>query len=227
MNGIFGLESPVVRFLTKITDLLILNIAFLITCIPLFTIGAAITSMYEITLKMVKDEEAYILKSYWKAFKSNFKKSTGVWLVLVVMSIILIVDLYIAGHSDGQMWQILYVVIASFGMILWMTFAYIFPLQAKFVNTFKNTWKNAIFMAIRHLPTTIMVGFLNTGFIVCLCVNGYTVVYGSLVYLFIGFALIAYFNSIFLVKVFEKYYDLAQGANEEAIIESEEVDVQV
>ena len=38
----FNLDSPVMRFLTKVADLIILNILFLICCIPIVTIGSCI-----------------------------------------------------------------------------------------------------------------------------------------------------------------------------------------
>jgi len=56
MGKFFNLDSPLMRFMTKLADLMILNLLFLITCIPVITIGAAWTSLYYVTLKMVKDE---------------------------------------------------------------------------------------------------------------------------------------------------------------------------
>lgn len=72
----FNLDSPVMRFLTKVADLIILNILFLICCIPIVTIGAASTALYTVTMKSVRDEESYVIRSYFKAFKDNFKIGT-------------------------------------------------------------------------------------------------------------------------------------------------------
>ncbi|MFI3207939.1 MAG: DUF624 domain-containing protein [Eubacteriales bacterium] len=207
MNSIFGMDSPLIRGLTKFADLVILNIVFLITCIPIFTIGTGITSMYEITLKMVKNQEPYIFKGYLDAFKSNFKKCTKIWLIVLALFIIFIVDLYIISANDGDLWRMLQIVIFGFTMFLWILIAYVFPLMAKFENTIKNTIVNAWYMVVKHFPTTITVVFFNTLFLICMMYNAYTLVYGILAYLIIGFALIAYVNSIFLVKVFEKYYE--------------------
>ena len=76
MNGFFNMDSPVMRFLSRVCDLMILNLLCLICCIPIITIGASITALYSVTLKMVKGEETYIVKGFFHALKQNFKIST-------------------------------------------------------------------------------------------------------------------------------------------------------
>lgn len=208
MGGLFNPDNKLMMFLTTITDLIILNVIFVITCIPVFTIGAAVTSLYEITLKMAKGEESYMIKGYLKAFKSNFKKSTVMWVLVVIVFLILGMDIFIAWTREGTLWTAL--LATALGLFLGMIgiVSYIFPLQAKFENTMKNTLVNAWFMSIRHFPTTIMVVFMNCIVIFCAVFNTYTFYYGALAYMFLGFALVAYINSIYLVRVFEKYYEV-------------------
>ena len=57
--GLFGI-------LSHLADLMILNLLYLISCIPLFTIGAANAALYDVTTRLSKDEaqllvdEAYL-----------------------------------------------------------------------------------------------------------------------------------------------------------------------
>ena len=74
----FKLDSPFMNFLNKLCDIMILNILVLVFSLPIFTIGAAVTAGYYMSFKMVKNEESYIVKGFWKAFKENFKQSTAV-----------------------------------------------------------------------------------------------------------------------------------------------------
>ena len=207
MGNLFNMDNKVFSVLSKMADLFILNILFLVTCIPIFTIGAAIASMYQVTLKMVKDEESYIIKGYLAAFKSNFKKSTIIWLGAMVVGIILAVDLFITNANAGIMWRVLHILALSLSISLIIISTYVFPLQAKFENSCKNTLKNAWIMSVKHFPTTIVVVGLNSLVIVCILFNNLTLVYGLAGYTLIGFALTAYLNSYFFNKVFEKYYD--------------------
>ena len=76
MGRFFNMDSPVMNFLGRVADLVWLNILYIICCLPIFTIGAATSALYYVTMKMVADEEGYITKSFFKSFKDNFKQAT-------------------------------------------------------------------------------------------------------------------------------------------------------
>ena len=82
------MDNVVTRALTKICDMICLNVIWLICCIPIVTIGASTTALYSVLLKMVKNEEGYIFRSFFKAFKENFRQSTVIWLLFVLVSVI-------------------------------------------------------------------------------------------------------------------------------------------
>ena len=77
---IFDLDSPLMNVLNKMADLMWLNILTLICCIPVITAGAALTSMHYVALKIVRNEESYITRSFFKSFKTNFRQATLIWL---------------------------------------------------------------------------------------------------------------------------------------------------
>ena len=76
MGRIFSLDSPLFSFLNKVADLILLNILTMICCLPIITIGASMTALHYVVLKMVRDEESYIVRSYFKSFRQNFKQAT-------------------------------------------------------------------------------------------------------------------------------------------------------
>ena len=140
----FSLDSKFSQIMGRVFDLMMLNIIFLIMCIPIVTIGANFTAMYYVTLKMIKNEETYIFRTYWKSFRENFKQATAIWLILLAVLIVLILDLLLVMRMPGT-----------------MVLSYVFPVLSRFDNTVKNTIKNSILMAIRHLPWTIMILLVN------------------------------------------------------------------
>ena len=71
MGRFFNMDNKFFAFMGRIADLCILNIICLVCCIPIVTAGASITAMYYVTLKMVRNEEAYIVRSFFKSFKDN------------------------------------------------------------------------------------------------------------------------------------------------------------
>ena len=74
MGRIFDMDNKFFRFMSKVADLCILNIICVVCCIPVITAGASITAMYYVTLKMVRNEEAYIIRSFFKSFKQTYLK---------------------------------------------------------------------------------------------------------------------------------------------------------
>jgi uncharacterized membrane protein YesL len=213
MRGLFNMDSPLFRALGKLADLMILNIAFIIFSIPIFTIGASLTGMYYVTLKMAAGEEGYIFKSFWKSFKENFKQATAIWLIILVIGLVLVADLLILRDSSGTAFTVLKAAILAISVVCLMTFVYIFPVLARFYNTIRGTFRNSLLMAIAHFPYTILMAAISIVPFIVTLYNGYTLWYGLLVWIMVGFAAIAYANSFFLKKILAKYMPQEEEAD--------------
>ena len=153
---IFDLDSPLMNVLNKMADLMWLNILTLICCIPVITAGAALTSMHYVALKIVRNEESYITRSFFKSFKTNFRQATLIWLLLMLVAAILGGDYYIITKSGMQFSQVLVVLIMAAGVLVICTSLYVFPVLAKFDNTIMGTIRNAFIMSILQLPKTVV-----------------------------------------------------------------------
>lgn len=156
MSRFFDMDSPVMRFLTRVADLLILNLVTLVCCLPVITIGASITAMHYVLLKMVRNEEGYIVRSFFKSFKQNFKQATLMWLIVLLFIAIFAGDIFIFNYSSIEFPQALKVVLLALCLVVVMMVAYAFPVLSRFDNTIFNTFKNALFMSILNLPKTIL-----------------------------------------------------------------------
>lgn len=201
MGNIFSLDGKFFTFMSKVADLIILNIIYCLCCVPIITIGPATTALYYVTLKMVKNEESYIIKSFFKSFKLNFKQGLAIGLLLMAAAGVIVGDIYIMLSWDAK-YKFVLIVIFIFLLVIWMFISiYVFPLLATFENTIKQTLKNSLLMSIRHLPSTVLmfiltvISYLIVGFIVQLMPFWFL----------IGFALLAYVNSLFLGKIFKLY----------------------
>ena len=95
MKKLFDIDNPVIAFLSRLADLIGLNFLFLICCLPVFTIGAAWTALYYVTVKMVRKEESYIWKDFFKSFRENFKQATLIWLINMLVLAIFAADMLI------------------------------------------------------------------------------------------------------------------------------------
>ena len=161
MSSIFNMDNKFFSAMSKIADLIILNILWTICSVPIITIGATTTALYYVTLKMVKNEESYIVKSFFKSFIQNFKQATGIWIMILAAGGILLGDVFILSRWDTRFKTPLMVVFIALFLVVFLIFLYIFPLLAQFDNTIKQTIKNSFLMSIRHLPKTVVI-FLIT-----------------------------------------------------------------
>lgn len=206
MNQFFSMDNKFFGIMTRIADLLILNLLFLICCMPVVTIGASITALYSITLKMTTNDETYMFKGFMKSFQENFKASTTVWMIFLAILVILGVDFFFVDlFSTMQISSVLRVIFTGLALIVFIMFSYVFPLVAKFYNTTGNYIKNSFLMAICHLPQTLLIIVVNAIPIICFLVGSYLLALGTVVYLFIGFSLAAFVNSFLFNKVFVNY----------------------
>lgn len=150
------IDSPLMQALSKIADLLILNLLTLLCCLPIITVGPALTALNYMTLKMVRNEETYITRGFFKSFKENFRQATLIWLLFLILGLLLVGDYMILIGSEMQysgVMQVLILVVAIFEIC---TFLYTFPVLAKFQNTIKKTLKNAFLISLMQFPKTIV-----------------------------------------------------------------------
>ena len=75
MGGLFSVDGKFAQFMGKLADIIILNVLLVVCSIPIVTAGAAATAFYYVMLKLVKNEESYVFRSFLKAFRENFKQS--------------------------------------------------------------------------------------------------------------------------------------------------------
>ena len=220
---IFDLDSPLMNVLNKMADLMWLNILTLICCIPIITAGAALTSMHYVALKIVRNEESYITRNFFKSFKTNFRQATLIWLLLLLIAAILGGDYYIITKSGMQFSQVLIVLIMAAGVLVICTALYVFPVLAKFDNTIMGTIRNAFIMSILQLPKTVVM-FVMAFFPLIIYLVSLRLI--PIIFLF-GFSLPAYASAMLYNKFFQKLEDQLLSEQEPAPEISPEEDERV
>ncbi len=222
MNKIFGLDSPLIQFLNKVADLMWLNLLTLACCIPVITIGASLTSAHYVALKMKRNEEGYITKEFFKAFKMNFKQSTLIWLIIMVIAIVIGADLYIMKEMDLGIPEFFQVIIMAFALLVIFMTVWVFPVQSKFVNTIGQTMKNAFSLSVIQIPKTLLMIVLYAAPPV-LCILFLQI---FPLYFVLGLSLPIYISAMLYNKMFKKLEDkiLERIAQEEKEAAGENAD---
>lgn len=197
----FSIEGKFFRALTKAGDFLILGFFGVLFSLPVVTIGASLTAMFYVGMKLVRDEESYVFRGFIKSFKQNFKQSFIMELIIVVLTALLITDVricYTWANNDGGL-PIRLLMFAVIGMLLVLSAVvlYAFPMLSKFDNSVIRTLKNSLILCMHHLPQTFIMLFATYGLII-FSINFFTA-------FIVTIPLIVYIDSYILARIFLIY----------------------
>ncbi len=205
MGKLFSPDSPAIKFLWKVADLIALNLIWLICCIPIVTIGPSTAAMYCVARDISKGEWPAIFKSFFKAFKENFKQSLLVFLILLIPICLIAVYLFLAssGALDRSAWMKMFCYLAA--LIIGFIWTYVFPLIAQFDNTLGNTLKNAILLPLANPFVAVLCTALNLLPAILLMVSVDVFASAGFFWLVLGGSLTAVINSRLLGQLFRRF----------------------
>ena len=83
MKNMLDLDGPLVRALSDLNTLVILNILTALFCIPVITAGASVAAMHYVIMEMFENRGDGAAREFWKRFKENLRNATPVWLILL------------------------------------------------------------------------------------------------------------------------------------------------
>lgn len=205
MRDFFNMDGPFFTVINRLGDLILLNILWLICCLPVVTIGASTTALYFETMKLAENNDGYVAKNFFRSFKENFLQSTIMWIVLFFSGFgigYILYNMLFHSESFSATTQLVgFSLTLMFCIIYAMIFVYVFPLQSKFVNKIRHTVKNALILGIRHLPMTAII--VASYAIAIFCFFNFSFLFP--VFLLVGVAAIAYGQSFIFNKIFNIY----------------------
>lgn len=204
-------ESSFMQTIFYIGDLLMLNICFMICCIPIVTIGASVTALYAVTLN--KLDESSVLTRFFSAFVRNFKQSTLAWLGILAVLVFIAADFYLLTvvNIPGGMFMLVLLGIATF--LTLGTSSYLFPLIGHFTNSLRKTFKNAFVLSISMLPKTILMLVIAWFPLVMYFFDVELFLRCMLPWMLVGFSVTARLNSNILRRIFLKIAPQEEGKN--------------
>ncbi len=153
MDKLFNYNGPVLQTINKLVDCVFLSILWLLCSIPILTLGASTTALYYTANKVLRHDRSSIGQEFFGAFKSNFKQSTIVWMIVLVFYYILSLDSILIYEQikggKAVVWSLIPFVVLILYLTVWVI--YVFACIARFENSLKTTMKNCVFFTVRHL----------------------------------------------------------------------------
>jgi len=207
--------------LGKVADLMWLNILTMICCIPIITIGPSLTAMHYMALKIVRNEECYITRGFFKSFKENFFQGMIIGVLTLFITLLLVGDFVLLRNPELGFGKFLQIMITIIAVLFTFTVLYVYPVLAKFANTTWRTIKNAFLMSIMQFPKTLLMIVIWALPLLLLWISGRTV---PIVFLF-GLSGPAWLCAHLYNKFFRKLEDqvMAENPSEQAPDEDEHI----
>ncbi len=201
----FNLNNPLIDFLTTTAQYIVLNVVFIVCCIPIVTIGPSLAALYQVIMRETRGEHGYLIRKYFQHFKEMFLQSFLTSISLGMIILLLLFNIGFWNAMDGILADVIIVFVYIMLLAATCTGIYVFPLMARFRNGFLQTIKNAFYIALTNPVDTLLLVAVHALVIILL----YYFPPSQIFMLFVGFCFILSCNSFILQRVFKKYQDKA------------------
>lgn len=192
MSGkMFDIDGPLSQAVDFLKNLVVLNLLTVLCCLPVVTAGAAVAAMNTVALKIARDEEGYIAKAYFKAFRENLKIGIKATILIILIVAVGAADVYAMSLLDVWFADVARVLLYVFAVVFAMTLTFLFPIMSKFEANLKNTVGNAFKFSLSHFFMTLGMFAIN---VIPWVIVGLVNVLAPIM-LFFGLSVPAYFDA--------------------------------
>jgi len=211
---LFSYDSKLMVWLGILADVMFVNLAFLVCCIPIITIGPARTALYTVATKWTRKETAG-LKDFLVAFGQNFLPSLKIWLVLLPLGLFLLADIYcmILNKIPGEI--LLWIILVPASVLYLLMLSQAFMVQAWFECTFTQGLKNALLLGIAHPLNSIIHLALLVAPLALFLWYPKTFLEVSLVWFLLYFSFEGHFDALLAKKHYERLVKRMEEPEEE------------
>ena len=203
MSNFFSKTSIAMRFLSGLGALIIANFLFIISSLPIFTIGASITALYRITFEIHMGNDPFVIRDYFRYFKENFKQATLVYLPAMILSAVWGSGIYVIYHYLDKSWRWLQYPIFVMMVIMVAVLVYIFPMIALYEQKTTKMLKDSALISVGNFPVTFFIVACFVGKYLLYDLMPFTGIIMLSLYCFIGFAFDSWFFGFFINRAFK------------------------
>ena len=222
--NIFSYESKFNQLMMTIADLVILNILYIVCCIPVFTISAAQAGLFTgIRVMLDKDDDRSVAKSFFRGFADGFGKSAiAGTILLVVQALSLAFVTYAAvyyGAGNGILPLVLSIVLA---VAVYTTHSILGPFHATFGCTVWQLIRNSFFVAFAYPLRSLAVAVLTLLPVIIFMLWPQILLGGAIAFLALYYSTAYLLCNTLLKKPFGRLKESFRAAHEEDEEEDEE-----
>lgn len=217
MKSIFSIDSPVVQKLSFFFDFMMINMIYILCCVPIVTIGAARAALFTCGNAWAKKDDAGAM-AFLKAFFKNLKTATPVWLVMLAVGLFLAWDAFLLMNNSLPMEWLLWVVLVVVAFFYVVVSSQLFQMVSHYNCTVKQYIKNALLVGIAH-PLCLVV---NIGLAImpyfAFFYNFTAFLQLTLVWILGIFSFQGYLSGVMSKKFYQRITEEITGVKEEELV---------
>ena len=205
VKSIFNTDNLFMRICEKILDLVTVNLLFLLSCLPLVTIGIAKISLYETLFEIKGARRVKVTATYVQAFRKNWKVGLKLSLLELLIVGISLFDLVLFWRQETMPFQMLKA--TCIGVIIFTSLLFLctYPLAAKFEMTVKDLLQTGLIMVSLHFPWFFLMIALLAVIVFFLSSSGFVLLLGFTLFVLVGFAALGFLQLPIMETIFNKY----------------------
>ncbi|MGT2547927.1 DUF624 domain-containing protein [Streptococcus milleri] len=205
VKSIFNTDNLFMRICEKILDLVTVNLLFLLSCLPLVTIGIAKISLYETLFEIKGARRVKVTAMYMQAFRKNWKVGLKLGLLELLLVGISLFDLVLFWKQETMLFQMLKATCIGVIIFTSLLFLCIYPLAAKFEMTIKDLLQTGLIMVSLHFPWFFLMIVLLAVIVFFLSNSGFVLLLGFTLFVLVGFAALGFLQLPIMETIFNKY----------------------
>ena len=208
IRAIFDTDNFFMQICEKILDLMTVNLLFLLSCLPLVTIGIAKISLYQTLFEIKGNRRIKVIRTYTRIFRENWKQGLKLGLLELALVDISLFDLLLFRTQEALPFQVLKAV--CFGIIIFtiLLSLCVYPLAGKFLMSFRDLLQTSLVIVSLNFPWFFVMMAVIAAILVIIYSSGFVLLLGFSLFAFIGFAGLAFLKLPILKKIFDKYSSL-------------------
>lgn len=205
IKAAFDTDNFLMRISEKVLDIVTVNLLFVVTCLPIVTIGVAKISLYETIFEIKKSRRVPVFRTYLRVFRQNIK--LGFQLGLLELSIVLLSlsDLYLLWGQTALPFQLVKAI--CLGILIFLTIVMLasYPIAARYDLSWKEVLQKGLILASLNFPWFFLMLIILLLIIMVLYLSAFTLLLGGSAFILFGFGLLAFLQVGVMEKLFAKY----------------------
>lgn len=205
IKAAFDTDNFLMRFCEKVLDIVTVNLLFVVSCLPIVTIGVAKISLYQTIFEVKSSRRVPVFKTYMRAFKQNLKLGLQLGLLELGIFLISVVDLSLFWGQTSLGFQLIKAI--CLGILIFLTLVMLasYPIAARYDLTWKEVLQKGLLLVSFNFVWFFLMFAIILLIMMLLYLSGFTLVLGGSAFLLFGFGLLAFCQAGLMEKLFAKY----------------------